>query len=302
MNVKISSQWVSSAAGVIILLFILLYHTLTTSKDCTQNGAQSQRCTYQTWPSLLTYSFLMLIAGILYCVSALSELLCIQYILSGTLSCYVHFLLILNCYGLFKFFMYMALCRRLIESFYETTVYTYSNQFYMLWQVALVVCSLTVLIASCFYIPVMFDPSERPPCVIILSDVFVAVFIGYDAIVSGVNMWLFLRPLCKMKGNLHTSSNPRMQRRIKALIHKNAVLACVSISTAFIAWIGIYFAPGMEVMLQTIDIIVSSIAILLLFSWNGKIFHIICCCFHIQSVMEVRPTPLRQIPVDPEAL
>eukprot|EP01084_Bolivina_argentea_P058291 106436_1 len=282
------SQIIGSIIGIIAELMILIYHGVSTYKYTKQKTNQCQICA----PSLLLWSFVMLIIGIVYCISGLSEVLWTEHSTTSTdgrIACFVHFLLLLNCYGFFKLSMYMALCRRLVESYSDSSLYSYSNKFYAFWQIFLVIVSVIIILASCFHIEAQYNPQARPPCVINIPLAVVAVLIGYDVIVSTVNLLLFLKPLWTLTADLY-DHNSKIRNTFKPVMYTNAILACVTIITSFFTWIFVYFLPGMEVMFQTIDIIVSSAAIILLFSRNHWIFRGICCCFKIDQIKQ-QPTP-----------
>lgn len=226
--------------------------------------------------SLARSSFLMLLCGLLYCISGLSEIAWTDYISTDKQTCYVHFYLIITSYGLTKLFMYVALCRRLIEVFGHT-------KFLLFWEFFLIIASILSIILCPIFIRLDVIPTNRPPCNIQFNDLFLIALVLYDCIVCIVNLILFIRPLCKISNNVNSEGhrNKKFKQKYKSLIRKNAILACISIITSFIVWIILGFITGIAIMLQSIDIVVSSVAILLLFSRNKWLYKILCgCCDH----------------------
>ena len=129
------SQYIASIIGAICMFILFIYH-YKTSKQI------SKKCIP---PKFLTCSILLLINGILYCLSGLSEVVFSEYILVNETVCTVHFILILGLYSSFKLILYIALCRRVIESFGEAL--TYSNTFLISYQIILIVATLMI---NCF--------------------------------------------------------------------------------------------------------------------------------------------------------
>ena len=101
--------------------------------------------------------------------------------------------------------------------------------------------------------------------------------VGYDFIVCVINLILFLKPLCRLSRRI-SQINAETTSKFKKLIKKNALLASISIITSILAWVLIAIISGTIVVWQTVDIIVSSISIILLFSKNRRIFLNVCCC------------------------
>ena len=175
------SQLVASIIGIVIVSIALMYHSITTYLYLNANA--SYKCQTFGWPSLLICSFLMQIFGIFYSLSGLSEIIWIEYFRINKQICYVHFLLLVIFYGLFKLSLYMALCRRLIESFSESSLYSYSDKFYQFWPWFLVITSLVLIIATCAHIDTSFDPQLMEPCVIDIPYPILIAMVGYDVVI-----------------------------------------------------------------------------------------------------------------------
>ena len=228
------SQLIASIVGLCVLCILLVYHCVSTylySRD-----KSIIYCTGFGWPPLLICSFLMQIFGIFYCLCGLSEIIWIEYISRGELVCFVHFLLLVNFYGLFKLSLYMALCRRLVESFSESSLYSYSNKFYLFWQSFLVLLSLVLIIASSAHIEASYDGQLREPCVINVPQQILISLVGYDVIVGMVNLLLFIMPLRKLTADLYDQT-AKMRNRFKTVMYKNASLSCITVLVSFITWI-----------------------------------------------------------------
>eukprot|EP01084_Bolivina_argentea_P196694 337170_1 len=263
-------QYVSGSAGSLILFILLLHHIL---QQCNKQSKKSKNKYDQcAGPSFLTCSFALLLAGIFFCLSSLSEVVWTDYIFINKRICYIHFVALLTFYAVFKLILYISLCRRIIDSFGD--IYTYSPQFLCLFQIMLVIV-LSVILASCFiFIGTSVNRDEKPPCTAAFPDILVIAIISYDFIVCVISLILFLRPLWKLS---NLGSNKTVETKFKKLIKKNALLASISIVTSFMTWIFIAFIDGMTVFLQTIDVLVTCIAILLLFQKNEKVFIKLCC-------------------------
>ena len=282
---------------------LLLYHSITTYKNKNipklknTNAALVQENNCYNKLSLLVASFLMLTCGTLYCLSGLSEIAWTDHISMDETTCYVHFYFIITSYGSFKMFMYIALCRRLIEAFGQSL-------FLFIWECFIIITSLLQVVLCPIFIDLSVMPNNRPPCNIEFNDIFLISLVLYDLIVCGVNLVLFLKPLCRLTNSIQSDgqNTKKFKRKYQRLIKKNAVLASISIVTSFIIWIILGFVTGMAIMLQSIDIMVSSVAILLLFSRNKWLYRILCCCCDDRHNGNHRESQMSSIKSSPSSL
>eukprot|EP01084_Bolivina_argentea_P048051 88558_1 len=291
VNLTLYSQYISSISGIIICIALLLYHWISTVKAPKTIPTRRQSlvktnnktCSKSLIPSLLTCSFLMLIFGIIYSVTGLSEIAYTDYISNGQKTCYIHFVSLVSSYGLFKMFMYIGLSRRLIESFEDSMSYSYSSKYLYIWELFVIFATIALTTACAIFIKTELNPSYRPPCNINFPNILLILLVAYDFLVCVVNLVLFLKPLYNLTDSLR-SENKTFYNKFKTLIKKNALLASISITTSFVAWIVLGVVSGIAIFVQVVDITITSLAILLLFNRNQWIYDILCCnCGNVET-------------------
>eukprot|EP01083_Nonionella_stella_P129587 393224_1 len=268
-------HYCSAISGIVLLAIILIHHAHQSYIDKENKNSKLNFSCFP--PSLLTSSFVLLASGILYCLSSLSEILWTNYISVDKLSCYVHFMLIVSTYSVFKLAMHICLCRRLIESFADAV--TYSSIFLFYYQIFLCIgtLSLTVAYAFCVEPDVDFERTHgSTPCAVtnIPLPLLICIIL-FDFVAMIINLILFIKPLWK----IHFASKSQFIRhRFKKLIKKNALLATISTTTTFVVWIVGASTSGLWAFCQVMDMVTSAAAIVLLFKRNEKIFLAVCCC------------------------
>eukprot|EP01083_Nonionella_stella_P145375 455350_1 len=268
-------HYCSCIFGLVFLTVILIHHARQYYID---KQTKNSKLNFSLFPpSLLTSSFALLISGIIYCLSSLSEILWTNYISADKATCYVHFLLIVSMYSIFKLLLYICLCRRLVESFADAV--TYSPIFLFYYQIFLTVGTIVLTIAYALFVEteVDFDRGTTPCAVTNIPDPLLISIVLFDFIACVVNLVLFIKPLWKLSEQLKDQSK-HLRHRFTKLIKKNALLATVSTTTTFVVWIVGASTSGLWAFCQVMDMVTSAAAIVLLFKRNEKIFLAVCCC------------------------
>eukprot|EP00485_Elphidium_margaritaceum_P010457 CAMPEP_0202704210 /NCGR_PEP_ID=MMETSP1385-20130828/16930_1 /ASSEMBLY_ACC=CAM_ASM_000861 /TAXON_ID=933848 /ORGANISM="Elphidium margaritaceum" /LENGTH=314 /DNA_ID=CAMNT_0049362183 /DNA_START=23 /DNA_END=967 /DNA_ORIENTATION=- len=265
-----------TTTGTVILIGVLVYHAWSTRKhtvpaqsqnDAENAEAESKCGTYSSFISLLSASFMMLIFGLLYCISGLAESIQLENV-GRTLVArkLFHNLLVLS-YALFKLSLYIALCQRLIECYQDSPTLSYRRSFIYGWQLFVVLGTFAVTVAF------LAETTVTVNRTIIPNEIILAL-LACDFFFCVVNLVLFLRPLCRLK----SPEDTKLGRKVKAVMRKNALLASISILSTILAWVVVATIGGAIVIAQCTDVVVTCIATLLLFSRYQWIYDKMCCC------------------------
>ena len=257
----VTLQWISCAIGMIFLIFILIHHygILKSSK----------KLKFYSTP---LFSLLMIISGMTFCGIEIIEIL-ISDITNTTTKCYIFLSFELISYSLFKLFLYFALCARLTESYSNAQIY--STKFLICWQVYIVIITIINDIIALTFIELDLTVS---PCRGINIPWTLGIFVTNDFILCAVNVLLFTIPLCnatKLLSKGEYEQNIEMKTRFQYLLRKSCILACLSVISSLVL-VGMIAVVECAALWLTLDIIITTLCIVLLFKQYDHTFD--CCC------------------------
>eukprot|EP01083_Nonionella_stella_P107838 312856_1 len=222
--------------------------------------------------SLLFYSIPMLLCGVLFSVTALINDIVDLHNSESILYCKVLLVIVTILYTLFKIVIQMALCYRLIETF-QDSYHVYSDRLYLFWMICIWVIALSMMTLSLLTISVEIVDGS---CDSTIPLPVVGGIILSDFVVCSVNLYLFIRPLCALT---EKSTDAALTQSFKMVIKKNAFLASLSLGSTLVIWIIIAATDGVALLFwQSLDCVVSSVSIVLLFNWSKVLFNALCCC------------------------
>ena len=276
------------AIGIVSLFFLLIIHIKNTRLALLHDE------TVKIKPvSILFASFFLLSIGIVYSIYGLfNDLYVFVFHADNRTYCYINLYLIISLYGIFKSISYLALCLRMKQSF-DGIFASYPKIFYKAW-IVFIVLYVSLVIILCFIVVGIDFINNR--CQYDMPLYFVGLLVFGDSIICSVTLYLFLKPLCKLSkkvtftksdvDNINNDHHKDAAESLKTVIHKNAILASISLISTIMTYIllGI-FDGGWGITWQVIDCIITSYCIVLLLKHNHGIFQRCCCCFgHLQMI------------------
>ena len=201
-------------------------------------------------------------------------------------------------YMIFKLFIYLILTSRAKE-YFSNSCFAYTPWKLNLWQIIAIIWCITNAISFIPYsttslssttIPIC-QASVDPPSYISLSWILLDIIGG-----AGVSL-LLIRPLLRMHKLEQESAKIEEQSKLKdftsefkRIAKKQAILSGVSILTswaAIVALVGDELHNGVDTKLPfvSLDVTVSTLMIILIYSWNEWIFNKLsfCCCCIVKS-------------------
>ena len=119
-------------------------------------------------------------------------------------------------------------------------------------------------------ISVSSDPDEVPQC---LGLVFLPALMSWlllDAIAGSGCAYLLINPLMKIHEMEHTNE-------FKRIAKKQAMLSGISVKTTWLALIAMALT-NMHMVFGSMDLLVSTFCVILMYSWNKWMYEILCCC------------------------
>eukprot|EP01084_Bolivina_argentea_P193712 332316_1 len=263
-------QWIVSTFTLICLIGLTIYHSKHAHHQLKRSGEKLRIY------SLLSFSFIVLIIGILYCIFSIwsnivqSNNYFIEKLFNKTY-CIFTVTTFSNLYGLFKTVTYLSLCLKLMGSF-KGSFAVYSKTFYIIWQIFIISFTVILLITSIAQQKIDYINGV---CTFNLSPLIMMTIILGDFFICSVNLYLFLRPLCILRNK---NKSHDVTESFHSLIKKNAILASISMVTTISQWLIIAVFISSIMICQILDILVTTFCIVLLFKWNGKLYTKLCCC------------------------
>ena len=284
-------ETISGGISFIYLIFLSIWH-FTHLKSAISISRRSHKKLECTCQSLLGYSFMLLITGLLFITFGIVNSMRFWFDLNmidfGTkvAYCYLNFHTVLTIYGLFKILTYLALFIRLKNTFDGAPIGVHQVSFccskfifHILWPIYIILSSLIIIVFLMIKVEIKMNADNiceyDMPIIPIIS---VAI---NEILMCGINVYLFIKPLFRMSSidgmigiSLEHSTN-----RLKYVIKKNALLATISIiSTTLVYILIIIFDGDWSITWQKLDIIVTNTCIVCLFTFNQSLFNCMCCC------------------------
>ena len=132
------------------------------------------------------------------------------------------------------------------------------------------------------------DPTEIPRCSGVLFPPFVMSMISLDMVAGSGSSYLLIKPMLKMhkmeeeleKNSINDqvySGSGKDAFEFKSIAKKQAILSGISVSTSWFTLIGVMLT-NMHLVFVSLDLVISTMSVLLIYSWNQWIFDRLCCC------------------------
>lgn len=296
-------QFIFVAFCTFLLLLLLTFHCI---RSCKAFHSSNYDLRFE-FNSVLSYSFILIFIGLIYCSVALWKELTL--LIDGSLHyhfCSLTLTLFVIIYGLFKLAMYYTLFTRLSQSYKgASNLYTCSNRFYVICKILLIVVIPPYLYICNKYIQVDANKIEKGKCKADIPMFISISALGSDVILGVITLYLFIHPLMKLQRGMddhNNSSKPDLHRMkshsyvtFQKLIKKNAILATLTILSSVATWIMIALFPWikeMPVLCQVTDQTISCFCIILLFKWNEVP---LICCKENNEIKKQRESTLNMI-------
>eukprot|EP01084_Bolivina_argentea_P295145 508054_1 len=256
-------MWITS----IIFVILNIHHSINGYKYMKKHDdITCQIC------SLFFFSFIVVGLGLSLCLFGTFHTI-FHHIAheSNDIYCDIFVIFLVNIYTTFKAVGYIALALRLKESFKDPFTVFYSNNFYIFWISLITV--LVVLLQIVFFITFNWPHAVNGRCDGGKVPIYIyAWLVLQDFFICGVNLYLYLRPLCVL-------TKQSGSKEFKVIIRTNAMLASISMISTIIVWLILIGTGGAYAMIYTtVDCATTSVCIALLFQWNQDIRHKLCCC------------------------
>lgn len=275
-------QFIAMSVFTVLSVICVLFHIVKSYKAFHEPNSQL----VWKWNNVLSYSFLLLFVGFSYVI--VNEFLSTYMVTNGGLTypmCTFWFYFNIISYCIFKLVMFLTLITRLIEAFKQASkFYSCSTKFYVSWKIFLFFSMAGYCYFCLHFAEIDAAEIELGKCRVSLPINVTMSNIAYDFFVCAINLYLFINPLRKLSATFDSSrdiSKSEVEKIYQKLMKKNAILASVTILASIGAWIFIALFKDILHIPATwtaLDCIITSLCIILLFSWNEKAFHILCCC------------------------
>eukprot|EP01084_Bolivina_argentea_P106369 190365_1 len=273
-------EFIESCIFIIFFVTLLYFHSNATYHAFKFN--KERRCKSQR---VVAYSFITLMLGLSYSISGVYITVHMHFFKAmNQKKCFIGTILIITTYGSFKIVSYLLFAIRLKQSF-EGMFSPYPKQFYIVWECLIIGYAATTMClfaikSGSYYSDLELRCKANVPLYLI-----VIVLFG-DFAICGVNLYLFIHPLCALAD---TVSNKRTSKKVKLLIRKNETLISISIATTIMVWLTTAVTKGKMILIyQSIDCVITSLCIVLLFDWNEKLFNIFCYFCESETTMSTK--------------
>eukprot|EP01084_Bolivina_argentea_P062742 114719_1 len=187
----------------------------------------------------------------------------------------------------YRGFLYIGLAIRLVKSYSKSHVY--SQIFLKMFQIFIVLSITIVSGIGVFATDMSYDRNTGIGCTAIHQLWAMCVYGTNEFLLSFMNIVLFTYPLCKITNKLSdTKYIDGNNTQLTYFTHKSALLGFIVIisSVMCLAMIAITSAG---VFWFSVDQIINTTSMLLLFKKNDKIFHFCChCCVTKYTAKKMR--------------
>lgn len=281
-------------ASSVALVTIATYHCYSVYKHFKTKQSDESKCALS-----LKLTFALLINGIL-CDSTLVLLLPSAW--SNITFCKSILLIGPPLYVIYKLWMYLILTQRAKE-YFGNSAFAYSNKKLRIFQYIIILWSILNAISTMLLstITVADNPKQVPRCDGVLYPPFVISMILLD-IFSGIgSSYLLIRPMMQMHKMEHSSNDPTKTSifvkihsdcsesnpiftpyEFRRIAKKQAILSGISVSTSWFALMAVILT-NMHLVFVSLDFVVSTLSVILIYSWNEWIFDRLCCCFMMKK-------------------
>ena len=256
--------------SIIFLISLTLWHT-TKSIQKLRSPNSNIKFTFQ---SVLFYSFIVLFFGMSFVTLGIFNVIYWHFLhLMTPLYCHLFSYLLAILYACFKGVSFLAYVMRLKSSF-AGNFEIYPKIFYLIWATIITLFTLISLLLCMIGIKLIPKGNE---CISIFPDYLILFLLFGDFIICAVNLYLFIHPIYAVSKR---NTNKIMSKRLMHTMKKNAILATCAMISTIIMWIimGIFHGEWTFIY-QSVDVIITTVSIVLLFEWNSKIYNIVCCCW-----------------------
>ena len=187
----------------------------------------------------------------------------------------------------YKLLMYLILTRRAEECFGKSA-FAYSTVKIRIWMIILIIWSIINCVCnislSTFFLS--SDPNEVPRCDVILYPPFVISMILLDLVGGFGSAYLMIKPLLTMN-KMRKEAGQETSDKLHDIAQKQAILSGISIGTSWFALIMISLTANMHLVWVSIDLVMSTMTVILIYDWNKWLFQKLCGCCNKQQETEI---------------
>ena len=251
----------------ILMGLISLFHTITAHKHIDRKSTS------------LNLSFILLLVGIFASIS-----LCIE-IFEPSFETGLWFCTIMqhvnpSIYILFKLLLNMILILRLTESYGDSAL-AYNTKKLNIWAGIIITWSAGNLIYVNLTVTSAIDNHMFPRCHTMITYPALISMASLDVIAGIINLILFITPLIMLSSLIKDDSVST--HSLKNLTKKQCILSIIAVLSTIFALVGMLLIDSQQIFIP-FDMVVSLIAIILLYQWNSTITNgLFCCCLQSDS-------------------
>ena len=298
------SNTVFSIIGAIVILIISFYHILSTSNHHKQSE--------DIYPLSLRISIVFIINAIYtqftltIRISSINSIFCTYINYTGAPS-----------YVTYKLLMYLILTTR-AEEYFNNSAFAYSAKKLRIWKLILITwCALNIIGFMATTSTMIYDEDRVPKCVDIVVPVIGILFVLLD-LVAGIGCgYLLINPLLKMhkmekqsikdqidsdndnekhhnkttelqrNRSMSTQNQINIQGTFKRVARKQAILSGIAILPTWLNLVAIIILTEMYMVFISIDLVISTLSVLLIYSWNQWLYDRLCCCCSYKEMQSV---------------
>eukprot|EP00483_Globobulimina_turgida_P011963 UN11985 len=180
--------------------------------------------------SLFFFSFVVVILGLSSCLFGTFHTI-FHHIShnSNDIYCDIFVIFLVNIYTTFKAAAYIALAFRLKEISKDPYTTFYPNNFYTFWISFITI--LTILLQIVFFVTFNWPKAVDGRCDGGKAQLYIyAWLVCQDFLICGINLYLYLRPLCFL-------TKKTGLKELKVLVRNNAMLGSISMISTIIVWL-----------------------------------------------------------------
>eukprot|EP01084_Bolivina_argentea_P030627 56705_1 len=268
-----------SISLLILAVLITVYHLIATYKT-TKNLCN--KVFIKKHPSIILSYFLVFIA----CISGLS--LTLDSVLTSEL-CVAAQYYGPTLYSIFKTIIYLILGCRIYISF-KNSIYAYNTKGLIAWSILLITWTLFNVISGNLTVQYKIESEAgNTKCLVTPSVMYIISQALLDVTAGAVNCFLFVRPICK----LYKLSNDNVS--IKKIAYKQCILSLIAIISSILSMAGIGNIPNIVPVFVALDMLISTLCVVLMYKWNSYIAEIMFyCCMPKET--KVRMDELQVVP------
>ena len=260
-SLYLNISWYSSISIIILTISVSIYHVISTVIHYKESDSD-------VTPSIKLSSLLIIFAITIPILWLFQTQFCNQS----------HYILI-SLYIIYKLIWYLMLVLRAFEA-YEKSPVTFHTKTLKIWAIILIVWSLFNLISQIFTTSAKINNDKI--CILTFHPFITISLILLNIVACIGNWYLYVKPIYILYFQTHDFY-------LKTICIKQCILVGIAILTTIIT-ISFIFIFDLSQLFITLDVLVATICVILMYGWNRKIVGFLCCCcYYPADVSDKKP-------------